>query len=1538
MLTFNNWPRIFTADASICVWNKHMKPKLDEGKFGTITILQNPQNPKHVCITWKTQQHKLYWRLSSSKLKLKGNRMLILKVLRETDREQQLCIEFREKHAAKKFIRKHHQIFQHNKTYKNQDNHNDIKHRYSQSEPLMNRQKQPYHSRNNNRTKLWKLDAPTTEDFNHVAEIIARNNRSKAGIFCTLRSITKMLLKDGQKNREIDTKNAKVRETLLKYKGVVDFLSLLGFKKHSKKKKLICHNPPTAHVIEIAVHVLRTYEQKFTGINSSLFANQNVKTSQVIPAYKRTSCRTEFGSVLSPHRKLEQYYQYDEVKDVIGEDEFGIIYKCKKLHYSRVAKKTISRYSQDHSDMHSMNTIFEDDEKIDDEIYAVKKIKKSKLHHLKDMDNLLKQDIELLQEDIGIFHEQTQHGGRIFVSKLIDVFMDQNCWYVVINFFAGNNLWARINDASININNMMQSILKGLNFLHEHGIAHLGVKPDNIILNTDNEVHLRYFGVSRLKPGLYKAETPVLFNDLYFIAPEVMKGEYNTKSDIWSLGIVLFMLKFGFPPFFSEFNHPQELMQKIKLGFKSSLFPRHASISYELKDLICKMLETDLSKRLTAAECLQHGYFKLKSQMISLLIVSSLQRFSIQYYFRILLQQYLVKIDASMMELLEKCANENDADEVSAVLIELENALITYSVKCKHFPIPITSKAIQRHTKNINLNSLLKSLSLQVAVFLDEELWEIFLSMDRKHNGFLSNSEMQSAIKRLKTNRQYYHILMKHFQLYKPETIDSTHNYNYEEFLHSLNPQFNHIVHEIPNTLFATDPDHEAKWCFNRILNALKCYQQLQTDDQRAEFVKDCHEKYPDLIDHFIYMVSNCNDQKHIFDHVFKPILNGYNFDNCNIKQCASCSRHWSCNRRNDEEFHDHNIDQEYMFYRDIMDQIHCIIFHLYDVGLRAKVIGKEQHINHNISKGFLQYRINNKKFNIADTHSDVANDTFMDGFNEFVTEFDDIKIETMKKMIIQEEYDSDALQYDVDQNLNIIHKCVLSNISHQKIKEYLHHYFYHIKLSQLTFSVGYRFYYWQYYKNKVQYTMDSTGCRNENVHLGFTPSQLFVNTKYTNLKYEICNNKIFALRIDQYKISFYKTNKYFQGSKKVKKLVYKYNDDDDDLHYDMSISYDSPISFDHLLSICIYCDWGELSTKFSATFRKEKVYESISSVILRNMEVANMARLLRETVELYGYDKCQHEVTGPFFSGMSYMVIPEFNIRLNGPTSTSKQIEVAEQFGQDNGIVIQINNTNASRLRIFSCAFVSDYSEEDEYLFCGGRFGVQVESIIFRGTNDKMTQLITPLFYFDTLLNGRSINEFESDNDYLILKNLIKHKLEINGFKNAYAKYINNTFTAFTNHKKQLVLNLHDIQNNKFKKLQKLILNSSQNKGIVLKKIIFRLFPNVNRIIIYSAFFNKNNYRYHQHPLDLSLLLHIVNESLRFIQKDMQIIIKATQRYGQWQKWKSRSWICDAYDRFIQQLSAHGNVFDRFHMELKETLSWDEWIKEDWLIIKRNH
>ena len=197
--------------------------------------------------------------------------------------------------------------------------------------------------------------------------------------------------------------------------------------------------------------------------------------------------------------------------------------------------------------------------------------------------------------------------------------------------------------------------------------------------------------------------------------------------------------------------------------------------------------------------------------------------------------------------------------------------------------------------------------------------------------------------------------------------------------------------------------------------------------------------------------------------------------------------------------------------------------------------------------------------------------------------------------------------------------------------------------------------------------------------------------------------------------------------------------------HY--GIPNGSPISSGHIISIIAYCDLSKYSTKFSETFRKIQLHENVHSVRKRNAEFWWQSKYIKETIEYYGIhgneeSNSVHE-KGPFYSGVSCVLpIPEFQIRLYSPTSTSKQIEVSINFATRKGMIITFNNEEmpAKWTQFFDCSWISRYPEENERIFVNGGQPMQVQSLLIIETNKSYKDLFATLFAFDFLVNGMPV------------------------------------------------------------------------------------------------------------------------------------------------------------------------------------------------------
>jgi calcium-dependent protein kinase len=98
------------------------------------------------------------------------------------------------------------------------------------------------------------------------------------------------------------------------------------------------------------------------------------------------------------------------------------------------------------------------------------------------------------------------------------------------------------------------------------------------------------------------------FGTPYYIAPEVLKKKYTAKCDIWSIGVILYILLCGYPPFNGA--NDKQIIDAVLKGKYTLDEPEWDDISADAKDLVRKMLEYDPSKRISAADALQHKWIK----------------------------------------------------------------------------------------------------------------------------------------------------------------------------------------------------------------------------------------------------------------------------------------------------------------------------------------------------------------------------------------------------------------------------------------------------------------------------------------------------------------------------------------------------------------------------------------------------------------------------------------------------------------------------------------------------------------------------------------------------------------------------------------------------------------------------------------------------------------------------------------------------------------------------------------------------------------
>ena len=209
--------------------------------------------------------------------------------------------------------------------------------------------------------------------------------------------------------------------------------------------------------------------------------------------------------------------------------------------------------------------------------------------------------------------EILEEADHPFLMKLHFAFQTSSKLYLIMDMITGGELFFHLkNDRRFKeprARLYCAEIVLGIGYLHAQNVIYRDLKPENILLDAEGHVKLTDFGLSKrfTKPG-EKAET--FCGTPEYLAPEVIIGIPHDKAvDWWSVGILLYEMMVGLPPFYSEnVNLMYELIQKSELrvpGF----------VSYEGRDLITKLLRRDPNTRLgsTDADCepiKKHAFFK----------------------------------------------------------------------------------------------------------------------------------------------------------------------------------------------------------------------------------------------------------------------------------------------------------------------------------------------------------------------------------------------------------------------------------------------------------------------------------------------------------------------------------------------------------------------------------------------------------------------------------------------------------------------------------------------------------------------------------------------------------------------------------------------------------------------------------------------------------------------------------------------------------------------------------------------------------------
>jgi len=278
------------------------------------------------------------------------------------------------------------------------------------------------------------------------------------------------------------------------------------------------------------------------------------------------------GLIIDNKGKIQDFYNIDKKK--IGEGSYGSVSQCKNIQTGVVR--------------------------------AVKSISKQQMKNL-----------ERFKQEIAIM-KIMDHPNII---KLYESFEDHRNIYLVLELCTGGELFDRIIDAGhfteSQAATVMQNMFRAIFYMHENHVCHRDLKPENFLFTTKDPIektHLKVidFGLAcKYSDGQVlttKAGTP------YYVAPQVLAGKYDQSSDLWSLGVIMYVLLCGYPPFYGDTD--ADVLAKVRLG-NFSFNSDWKSISEDAKNLIRALLKMNPRDRYTAEQALNHTWVQNKAPKAS---------------------------------------------------------------------------------------------------------------------------------------------------------------------------------------------------------------------------------------------------------------------------------------------------------------------------------------------------------------------------------------------------------------------------------------------------------------------------------------------------------------------------------------------------------------------------------------------------------------------------------------------------------------------------------------------------------------------------------------------------------------------------------------------------------------------------------------------------------------------------------------------------------------------------------------------------------
>ncbi|XP_059668615.1 calcium-dependent protein kinase 20 [Cornus florida] len=376
--------------------------------------------------------------------------------------------------------------------------------------------------------------------------------------------------------------------------------------------------------------------------------------------------------------------------------------------------------------------------------FACKSIAKRKL--------TTEEDVEDVRREIQIMHHLA---GHPHVISIVAAYEDAIAVHVVMELCAGGELFDRIiqrgHYTERKAAELARVIVGVVEACHSLGVMHRDLKPENFLfVNQEEESLLKTidFGLSVFfRPG--ETFTDVVGSP-YYVAPEVLRKHYGPECDVWSAGVIIYILLSGVPPFWDETE--QGIFEQVLKGDLDFISEPWPSISDSAKDLVRKMLVRDPKKRLTAHEVLCHPWVQVggvaPDKPLDSAVLTRLKQFSAmnklkKIAIRVIAESLSEEEIAGLKEMFKMI----DADNSGQITLEeLKTGLERVGANLKDAEISgLMQAADVDNSGTIDYGEFVAAMLHLNKVQKEDHLYAAFSYFDKDGSGYITQDELQQA-------------------------------------------------------------------------------------------------------------------------------------------------------------------------------------------------------------------------------------------------------------------------------------------------------------------------------------------------------------------------------------------------------------------------------------------------------------------------------------------------------------------------------------------------------------------------------------------------------------------------------------------------------------------------------------------------------------------------------------------------------------------------------------------------------------------------